>query len=238
MIQRFDFVKARGRLPTSLVILCLMLAAAALALHFTPHTFLADQRQKVQVSAMVPMRFGTWRIDPSVTPLVADPSQLELIDRLYSETLSRTYVNDRGQRIMLVIAYGRDQSESLQLHTPEFCYPAQGFKVTPSQNQLLSIGFKDQPVVRLQATGPGRVEPITYWVTMGDHVVNAGPRARRNVRFEYGFKGLIPDGLLFRVSSNGADVAGQYKLQGAFLNDLFASLPLTSRDRLAGIKVQ
>ena len=237
MIQRFDFVKARGRLPTSLVILCLMLAAAALALHLTPHTFLADQRQKVQLNTMVPVRFGTWRIDPSVTPLVADPSQLELIDRLYSETLSRTYVNDRGQRIMLVIAYGRDQSESLQLHTPEFCYPAQGFKVTPSKDQLVPLGFKNQPVVRLQATGHGRVEPISYWVTVGDYVVNAGPRGRRDVRFKYGFEGLIPDGMLFRVSSIGPDVAGEYKRQSAFLNDLFASLPAASRDRLAGTRV-
>ena len=31
---------------------------------------------------------------------------------------------------MLMIAYGESQSDRLQLHHPEVCYTAQGFRVT------------------------------------------------------------------------------------------------------------
>lgn len=227
----------RGRLLTTAVLVILMVCASALAYHFTPRKYLADEGQKVVLETMLPKAFGEWQLDPTITPLVVDPSQLELVDRIYSETLSRTYVNKQGHRVMLTIAYGRDQSESVQLHTPEFCYPAQGFNVTPSQHLAIPIGHKDQQVVRLVAKSGNRIEPITYWVTMGDYVVNGGPRGRRDVRFIYGFKGLIPDGMLFRISSIGADADEEYELQRLFLKSLFSVTDAGARDRLAGTQV-
>lgn len=219
------------------VLLVVMIAAAAAAYQLKPTRYLADQGQAVVLETMVPKAFGDWIIDPSITPLVADPTQLELSDRIYSETLSRTYVNRQGHRMMLTIAYGRDQSESLQLHTPEYCYPATGFKVTPARHTNMSLGFKQQPVVRLEATLRERHEPITYWVTMGEYVVNGGARSRRDVRFIYGFRDLIPDGMLFRISSIGPDDSVEYALQEQFLRELFGQLPAGARDRLAGVRV-
>jgi EpsI family protein len=211
-----------------------MVLASYLAYHFTPRQYLADHRPKIHLDTMVPKEFGRWRVDPSITPVVADPSQAELIDQLYSETLSRTYVNERGQRVMLTIAYGRDQSESVQLHTPEFCYRAQGYTVAESKAGMMPLGFKDQPVIQVLASAPRRIEPITYWVIMGDHVVNGGVRDRRDLRFIYGFRGLIPDGMLFRVSSIGDDTAIAYALQGLFVADLMSKLSKVDRNRLTG----
>jgi EpsI family protein len=228
--------RAGGRAITTLVLVLLMVGAAALAYHFTPRKFLADQGQKLVLETMLPARFGAWQVDPSITPVVADPSQNELIERIYSETLSRTYINTQGKRIMLTVAYGRDQSESMQVHTPEVCYPAQGFTVTSSVHQSVPIGFKNQPVVRLQAAVAERREPITYWITMGEYVVNGGARDRRNVRFRYGFDGFVPDGMLFRISSIGPDADVEYEQQRLFLQDLFASMPPATRDRFAGTK--
>lgn len=227
----------RGRLVTTLVLVVLMVCASALAYHFTPRAYLADAGPKLTWADALPTRFGDWAVDTSLAPVVADPSENELVDRIYSETLSRTYINKQGHRVMLTLAYGRDQSESMQVHTPEVCYPAQGFSVTPARHEVIDLGGKPQPVVRLEAKAGNRFEPITYWVTMGEYVVNEGPRDRRDVRFKYGFQGFIPDGLLFRVSSIGADKVQEYELQRSFLKDLLASLPPTVRDRVAGTKV-
>lgn len=227
----------KGSVPITAILVAIMVLCTLLAYRLTPRQFLADQGQKVVLQTMLPEQFGTWRVDTSLAPVVADPSANELIDRLYSDVLARTYVNNEGRRIMVTVAYGRDQSESMQVHTPEVCYPAQGFKVTKPERNTISIGVKDQPVVRLKATNGNRQEPITYWITMGNHVVNGGPRDRRDLRFTYGFEGLIPDGLLFRVSSIGPDVADEYETQRRFLTDLFTAVPPAVRDRLTGSQI-
>ena len=116
---------------------------------------------------------------------------------------------------MLAIAYGKDQSESSQVHTPEYCYPAQGFAVTPTINGSIEYVGGKHSVVQLIATGMGgtRVEPITYWIVIGDHIVTKGQKQRRNARFYYGFNGFIPDGIFFRVSSIGRDTDHQFQIQ-------------------------
>lgn len=228
-------MKSRVQLAVAAVVSAAMLTAAAAAWRLTPRQFLAEVRPSVNLDSMLPQRFGEWQVDGSITPLVVDPSQLELIDRIYSQTLSRTYRNAAGHRVMLTMAYGRDQSESLQLHTPEFCYPAVGYQVTPSQHTQIGLSTKAvQPVVRLVATRQDRVEPITYWVTMGDHVVNGGPADRRNVRFKYGFEGYIPDGMLVRISSIGAEVPQEFALQRDFIDAMFKGMAPGARERVAG----
>lgn len=226
------------RLVVTAGLATLMAGAAGAARHFTPRTYLADTRPPVKLDEMVPAQFGEWRPDPKQAPLVIDPSQLELANKLYQETLNRTYVDNAGHRMMLTIAYGRDQSEGVQLHTPEFCYPASGIPVGPATHQTISLGFKQQPVVRLVGRrSNGLLEPITYWVTMGDYVVNGGPRARRDTRFKYGFEGFIPDGALFRLSSIGTNPESEYLRQDAFLMDLFLALRAKDRTLLAGMRV-
>ncbi len=231
-------MKRRMRMIGAGLLAAAMFTAAFLGWHFTPREYLANVRPAVNLEAMLPQQFGDWELDGSITPLVVDPSQLELIDRIYSQTVSRTYRNAQGHRVMLTMAYGRDQSESLQLHTPEFCYPAVGYAVTPSRYETIPLSFKPaHPVVKLVATRHERIEPITYWVTMGDYVTNGGPRDRRNVRFKYGFEGFIPDGVLVRISTIGSDVDAEYALQREFIDGLFTAMRPEARNRLAGTLV-
>ena len=49
---------------------------------------------------MIPKHFGDWHEKPFV--YVVNPQAQELMDKLYSETLSRTYVNSSGYHIMLM----------------------------------------------------------------------------------------------------------------------------------------
>ncbi len=55
---------------------------------------------------MIPKQFGDWREEPQRIVQVINPQSQELLDKLYSETLTRTYVNAGGYRIMLSLAYG------------------------------------------------------------------------------------------------------------------------------------
>jgi EpsI family protein len=229
-------MRVRPSLFVALLIAGSMFGASLLAQHFTPRTMLASVRPNVNLERMVPTRFGQWHVDESQAVAVADLSANELSDRIYADVLSRTYVNKAGDRIMLAIAYGKDQSESLQVHTPEYCYPAQGYSIGEPTLAMFDLAGRQHSIVRLVAKGNGgaRIEPVSYWVVMGDHVVTHGQKQRRNVRFFYGFKGYVPDGVFFRVSSLGGDVSRQYDIQQAFIKDMFSSVPEDVRDRLAG----
>src|SRR6267378_4531886 len=88
-----------------------------------------------------------------------------LLDKLYSQILTRTYVNSAGYRIMLSLAYGSDQRGSLQAHKPEVCYPAQGFALQANEAASIATSYGAIPVRRLLTSLGARKEPVTYWFT-------------------------------------------------------------------------
>jgi EpsI family protein len=79
-----------------------------------------------------------------------------------------------------------------------------------------------------------RREPVTYWFTEGDRVVE-GAFYKRLVEIRYGLTGLIPDGLLFRVSSIDSIPAHAYQVHQQFVEQLLKSVPAESRRRLSGL---
>src|ERR1700730_5709367 len=108
-----------------LVVGIVMCAAAGLAPAMKPTLKYADVVGGVNLENMIPRQFGDWAVDPNLVPLQVSPDVKAMLDRIYAQTLSRTYVNRAGQRIMLSIAYGTDQAgEATQVHRPEFCYVA------------------------------------------------------------------------------------------------------------------
>ena len=174
-----------------LVIGLCMLGAAGMALALKPTHKIADAGPKVDLELLVPKIFGDWKIDETITPLIANPEQEALIKKIYSQTLSRTYVNPQGDRIMLSIAYGGEQSDSMAVHKPEVCYPAQGFQILKNTSGSFATGAGDIPVKRLVATQGQRIEPITYWTTVGDKVAISGVKWKLQ-QLKYGLTGKIP----------------------------------------------
>jgi EpsI family protein len=211
----------------------LMLAAAALAVAATPTRRVADESNKVELETMIPREFGDWRIDTSIVPVQVSPDVQAKLDKIYDQSLARTYVNSAGQRIMLSIAYGGDQSDAMQVHRPEVCYPAQGFEVIKEAVGTFATEYGSVPVKRLLAVMGRRHEPITYWVTVGDRATYAGLR-QKLTQLRYGLTGRIPDGMLIRVSSIDTNEAGAYALQEGFLRVLLRSLPAADRERVTG----
>jgi EpsI family protein len=182
---------------------------------------------------MIPARFSGWAIDTSIVPLTPDPDQQTALARIYDQTLSRTYVNARGERVMLSIAYGGDQSNALQLHLPEVCYAAQGFQMLGASDGVLATRFGPLPVKRLVARQNARNEPITYWITIGDKAVASGI-GQKLQRLAYGVSGRIPDGMLVRVSTIQSDQRAAYRVQDAFIGQMLDVLPARDRARLLG----
>jgi EpsI family protein len=217
----------------ALLVAGLMFAAAAGAIVARPSIKATDLGTVISLAQTVPTQFGQWREAPMAVQMV-NPQTQQLLDRLYSEILTRSYVNAEGYRIMLSLAYGSDQRGSLQAHKPEVCYPAQGFSVHNNQSGILATAFGDIPVRRLHASLGPRQEPVTYWFTVGD---KASPTQieKRLVEMRFALTGRIPDGMLFRVSSIDPDQARAFELQGQFINELLQAVSPAGRKRLSGL---
>jgi EpsI family protein len=78
-----------------------------------------------------------------------------------------------------------------------------------------------------------RDEPITYWLVVGDRVT-VSRLDQKLAQFRLGLKGLIPDGMLVRVSSIDSDSERGHAQQAAFLAELAAAVPNAGRDRILG----
>jgi EpsI family protein len=78
-----------------------------------------------------------------------------------------------------------------------------------------------------------RNEPITYWVLVGDQITRFGS-AQRRVAIGYGVQGVIPDGVLVRVSSIDSDNRQAFVLQEKFIGDMLSGIPPNLQPRLLG----
>jgi EpsI family protein len=223
----------KRQLRISLLVGVAMVLTAAATRALTPATRLADARDRFDLAASVPTHFAGWSIDATLAPVAPNPDSQAALDRIYDQTLGRTYVDADGQRVMLSIAYGGDQSKALQLHLPEVCYVAQGFQIIQKGEGVLATGFGPLPVKRLVARADMRNEPITYWITVGDQVTRAG-LAQKIQLLAYGLSGQIPDGMLVRVSTIDADPGAAYRIQDRFAQALLTAVSPQSRTRLLG----
>ena len=221
------------RFALSLILGAAMAGTSALTGALTPKARIPHAAEQFSLEQMIPQRFGDWVIDPSVVPLTPDPEQQSVLEKIYDQTLSRTYVNPQGQRVMLSIAYGGDQSKSLQLHLPEVCYVAQGFQMVKEGDGALPTRFGELPVKRLVARLQERNEPITYWITIGEHATKAGIQQKLR-RLAYGLSGEIPDGMLVRVSTIQANEEQAWRVQDRFVVDMLGTMAPRDRTRLLG----
>jgi EpsI family protein len=223
-----------NHLYRNVILAALMFVSSGFAMALRPTHKIADEGPEVNLETMIPKQFADWQEEPQRGGQIINPQVKEKLDRIYTHTLGRTYVNAKGERIMLSIAYGADQSDAKQLHYPEVCYPSQGFQVISTQPGILKTDFGDIRVKRIMTVMGNRSEPLTYWTTVGNKVVRGGNEPKFE-QLRYGFQGKIPDGLLFRVSSITQDAENGYVNQQSFVRELIANLSAGNRLRLAGL---
>jgi len=227
----FSSIRNMWSVPGLVPGLVLLIATAAAAA--VPALKPVAVSNPIDLESVVPREFGDWRIDPQTAPIAPAPDVQAKLDRIYRQVVSRTYVNGAGERVMLTIAHGGDQSDALKAHRQEACYAAQGFDIHGLERGELDVAGRSIPVTRMVATRGDRVEPVTYWFTMGERVV-LGRGERLRVQVENGLAGRIPDGMLVRVSTLTPDAAHAFTAQQAFVGALFAGLAERDAARFVG----
>lgn len=219
----------------ALCLLMMMMLAALLAWSARPTVRLADQGVALDLEALVPHQFSGWELDERQSAAVVNPQTGEMQSRIYQQVLSRTYIQrSTGRSVMLSIAYGENQSRSNDLHVPDVCYPASGFRLEQSRQGTIRFAHNEIPVRRLIAQRLQRREPLTYWTIIGDQIA-AGSIETKLLALSYGLRGTVPDGMIVRVSSLGLGDDEAFVLQQEFVEALLGSLPAEGRKRLAGV---
>lgn len=217
----------------ALFVALLLVCASGLAHVTRPTVHLADQRGKVDIETLFPTSFGGWRLDTSMPVSIVSPDVEALLKTLYAQTVSRTYVGKGGERIMLSVAYGGDQSDATRAHRPDVCYPSQGFDILSNVDSRIDVGQTELPVRHMLAKLGQRIEPVTFWFVVGEHVAVSGQQ-QKLAQLRYGVRGVIPDGMLVRVSSIDADADSAYRTQARFIADMRAAMPQSARLRVFG----
>lgn len=181
------------------------LAALGGAEWLRPRQPLILMPQGGRLATIVPETIASWQRGGN-GDVVVPRTDGSLASQLYGDQLARIYVraDQPGLPVMLSIAYGARQSDALQLHRPEACYPAIGFRVGASRRMDLSAPGGAVTAVALTASLPERVEDIVYWTRVGRRFPTSAAE-QREMRLADAVAGLVPDGTLVRASAVRTD---------------------------------
>ena len=208
------------------LVVIFMLISTLFAWWLTPQEKWFEHLGEPQFEQILPPSFADWtQVNDGNNTLIVDPEQQEALDDLYTQIVSRTYVQKRtGRRLMLSLAYGDNQTFSKQLHRPESCYSSQGFKIQALHAEQMLADGRSIEIQRMTAQVSDRQEQVSYFIRIGDRVVSGPPTNLNLARMNMGLKGYIADGLLFRVSEISDDDKSSHQLQDQFINDLLKVL--------------
>jgi EpsI family protein len=167
---------------------------------------------------LIPTQIGRWRFETK-SGLVLPPED-PLSDSLYSDILTRVYVSENAPPIMFLIAYSNTQDGMLQLHRPEVCYPAGGFNLSETRVMPVDLDKGTQIAARyFSAESAARTEQILYWTRIGTEAPTSW-LGQRTAIMRANLKGVIPDGILVRISS----VLPDYQSARPVLEEFVAAL--------------
>lgn len=185
---------------------------------------------KAKLDTLIPLKIGSWRY--ATNDGVVVPSQEGPVDG-YDQVLTRVYDAVGLPSIMLLIAYGSTQGGSLQLHRPETCYPGQGFKLSGFSELSLRPGPGEQIAARtFTATRDDRIERLVYWTRIAESFPRSTAEEYRAIIGSV-LRGVVPDGILVRVSTIDADVGRSDQALKAFATALIDA-PAAARPILVG----
>jgi len=214
----------------------LLLGGACLAVAGVTYARMPRQRlasiPKGRLEALAPDHVGEWRYETASGIVLPPPDELARL--LYDQQVTRGYVSEKQQPVMLVMAYGSSQGGMLQVHRPEICYPASGFRLTDTKLETLPVGDGHSiPVRSFTATSDTRVEQVMYWTRIGDSLPTSWTSQRIAI-MRSNLAGAVPDGLLVRLSTLGQNGAAARVTLERFAHELLATIGAPGRRQLLG----
>ena len=184
---------------------------------------------------VVPRAFAGWTSEDVPDALAVNQEKGTLSARLYSDLVVRAYTKgEGGPAITALVAYGRRQTETLQLHRPEICYTAFGYALAESQPIALPIARGVRlPARRMLAQLQERRESVIYWSRLGEYFPQDADE-QRTARFRNTLQGVVPDGVLSRFSVVGPYPQYGWSLISDFIGQLIAATGPDQRKVLIG----
>ena len=205
--------------------------AALVTRHLKPHHYVSLLKS-AKLDDLIPRAFGAWTSEDVGDPLALNgPGTLS--SKLYNQRVTRAYMDGRGNQILMLLAHGERQSDELQLHRPEVCYPAFGYALLRNEPTQIRLGEGvTLPARRLVAKSPNHEESVLYWSRLGEYFpIDSGEQ--RADRFKNAVAGLIPDGILCRFSTPDESAKSWAALE-LFVHDLVAATKPAGQQVLVG----
>jgi len=197
-------------------------AAAGASLGLKPHRRM-DLLGATKLDALMPKAFGGWKAEDTGA-LIAPAREGSLEDKLYNQVVARAFSRADGTQVMLLIAYGNAQTDLLQLHRPEVCYPFFGFTVVESHEQTIPVTPQVTiPGRALTATNFNRTEQILYCTRVGEYLPQNG-NEQLFARLKSQLQGWIVDGVLVRISTVTAEAEDGLNANLDFARELVKTL--------------
>lgn len=187
---------------------------------------------KTKIDSLMPDRIGRWTYQTK-SGLVLPPRD-QLSERIYDDLTTRVYAAPDGTGVMLLIAYSGQQDGMLQVHRPEVCYPASGYSLTETREHAIALdNGVTLPSRFIVAEGLSRVEQLIYWTRIGPFFPTRWLDQRTAVIRE-NMKGIIPDGVLVRISTISPDNDEALAILDEFTRELVRTVPAKARQALIG----
>jgi EpsI family protein len=187
---------------------------------------------KDQLDRIVPMHVGDWSFESQSGLVLPPPDQLAQL--LYDQQVTRSYAAPSLLPVMLLMAYGSSQGGMLQIHRPEVCYPASGFKLSETRVVPLAIGNgRSIPTRVFTAEGDTRTERVLYWTRIGNFLPASWTSQRMAVMRE-NLAGYVPDGLLVRLSTVSENPGQAQQMLETFARAMLAQVGPAGRRMLIG----
>lgn len=200
-------------------------SAAAVAAWRMPHKrldFLGSQK----LEDLVPKKIGEWGMVSNNGVVV--PPHDPLLDALYSQQLTRVYSDGQNPPVMLLMAQNGSQTGFLQVHRPEFCYRAGGYRISETSPHPVRLGSAVLNASEMDATLDGPPEHVVFWTRIGDRVPTSWTQQKLAVA-EQNLRGIIPDAILVRISMISEDRPSALAAIDTFVRQMLEAIPTDKR---------
>ena len=187
---------------------------------------------KDQLDRIIPLNIGDWSYETASGLVLPPPDQLARL--LYDQQVTRSYSAPDQLPVMLLLAYGSSQGGMLQIHRPEICYPASGFRLSETRLTTIPLGNRHEIASRsFTAVSDTRIEQVLYWTRIGDMMPTSWVGQRLAV-IRSNLAGSIPDGLLVRLSTVSNSSGQAQETLKRFARAMLEAMPPPARRMLVG----